>query len=131
MEALPHLLRAYRVACRSTAGSCICVWVKEYFIPRLSPFLFSRVFNPGCKSLVILCSSEKRKFPELCLHFYILNVEEKYSKRIAKFSMLQARRGQYSFLFFENRQAELDLHSGTWHVHNNKYNMKTSGTQRS
>jgi len=50
--------------------------------------LFHPMFKPGCKSLMILCSSEKRKFPELCLHFYISNVEEKYSKGIAKISML-------------------------------------------
>lgn len=80
---------------------------------------------------MILCSSEKRKFPELCLHFYISNVEEKYSKGIAKISVLQDRRGQYSFLFFENRQAELNFYSRIWHTHNNKYDMKTSGTQRS
>lgn len=131
MGPLPGLLRAYRVACGSTASSCVCVWVKEYFIPCLSPFLFSSLLKRGCKSLMILCSSEKRRFPELCLHFYISNVEEKYSKGIAKICILWDRRGQYSFLFFENRQAELDLYSRTWHKLNNKYDMKMSGTQRS
>lgn len=83
MEALPGLLRAYRVACGSTASSCVCAGVKKYFIPRLSLFLFSRVLKP-----LMVFQFRRENFPNYVYIFYISNVEEKYSKGIAKIPIL-------------------------------------------